>query len=99
MMRRFWWRTQGEGKGMSWISWDHLCKTKSLGGMGFKDQTIFNQSLLVMFLLFPESLEYKVFKIKYFPNMEFLSVSLGRHSSYGWRSILHGRESLRKGIR
>ncbi|XP_075654704.1 uncharacterized protein LOC142624852 [Castanea sativa] len=46
-----------------------------------------------------ESLFYKVFKSKYFPNESFLEASIPSHSSYAWRSIAQCRDLLLQGSR
>ncbi|KAL5737670.1 hypothetical protein ACOSP7_030431 [Xanthoceras sorbifolium] len=47
----------------------------------------------------PSSLLSRVLKAKYFPNTNFLSSKLGWKPSFVWRSILWGREVIRKGVR
>lgn len=45
-MARFWWGQKGGGWPMYWVSWAKLCTTKCVGGMGFKDLSVFNDALL-----------------------------------------------------
>lgn len=45
-MAALWWRLTGDKEKISWLSWDKLYIPKALGGMGFKDVEIFNQTLL-----------------------------------------------------
>lgn len=40
-----------------------------------------------------------VFKQKYFPNTDFTHAPKGSNSSFGWQSLIHGRELLLKGLR
>lgn len=73
------------------------------GGIGFKDQIIFNQVLLAKqgwrLVRYPNSLVAHVLKAKYFPKVHFLKASLGQCPSYTWRSLLYGRELLNSGLR
>ncbi|CAN1135039.1 Uncharacterized mitochondrial protein AtMg00310 [Linum perenne] len=46
----------------------------------------------------PDSLFASFFKGRYFPKNSFMEASLGSKPSWGWRSILHGRELLRVGL-
>ena len=41
----------------------------------------------------------KVLKAKYFENTDIMNASLGAKPSYAWRSILHGRDLLEKGLK
>lgn len=42
----FWWGTRGDEKRFHWKSWDHLCRDKMNGGLGFGSLREFNQALL-----------------------------------------------------
>ncbi|WOL13087.1 hypothetical protein Cni_G21856 [Canna indica] len=73
------------------------------GGLGFKECRCMNLALLAKIgwriLSRPSSLLSKVYKGKYFPHLHFLEAEAKSNSSWGWRSILKGRELLRKGLR
>ena len=43
---RFWWGTTLNHKRVHWKIWKDLCKVKAVGGLGFKDLSIFNQDVL-----------------------------------------------------
>lgn len=87
---------------MHWRAWDELCKPKHLGGMGFRHLFSFNLAMLAKqgwrFLQNPNSLVCRLFKSIYFPHTSFWNAKLGASPSYAWRSILHGRDTLRAGI-
>ena len=42
----FWWGFEDGKKKMHWKAWESLSTPKSLGGMGFRDLTLFNQAML-----------------------------------------------------
>lgn len=71
--------------------------------MGFKDLAMFNDALLAKqpwrLLHDKSSLFYRVFKARFFPNCTILEAPNSTKGSYAWRSILHGREVLKKGAR
>lgn len=93
MMNTFW---RGHGstnhRGINWLSWEKLSMHKTHGGMGFEDLSTFNLSILRKqgwkFLTEPNSLVFRIFKARYFPNKSFLNASIGHNPSYVWRSIL-----------
>ena len=88
---------------MTWISWDKLCTPKSQGGMGFKQLKQFNLALLAKqgwwLQMGGESLLYRVFKAKYFPNCDFIQAKMGSNPLYAWRSILAAQQIVEKWIR
>ncbi|XP_048634083.1 uncharacterized protein LOC106373132 [Brassica napus] len=101
-MIEFWWGGGNGKRKIPWIAWKKLCKQKKDGGLGFHDITKFNQSRLGKqawrIMTNPNSLVARVLKSKYFENGDFQHSTLGSRPSYAWRSILHGRELLSKGL-
>ena len=73
-------------------------KLKLVGGMGFRDLSMFNDSLLAKqtwrLLKNPDSLLSKVFKANFFPNCSIFEAKDSRSASYAWRSILKGRDVI-----
>lgn len=100
---RFWWGPKEDKRGIHWTRWEKLSHAKSRGGMGFRDLTCFNQALMAKqrwrLLQLPNSLVSKVLQARYYRNSNFLSAGVGSNPSFIWRSILWGREVIKKGFR
>ena len=88
MIRRFWWE-QGEAKEIHWVKWSSLCSSKSVKGMGFWDIKKFNNALLAKqvwrLVHQKDTLLYKVFSARYFPNCSILDALIHLKCSYAWR--------------
>ena len=71
--------------------------------MGFKDLANFNDALLAKqawrLLHNKDSLFYRVFKMKFFPNYSIWEAQESSSGSHAWHSILKGRDVLLKGAR
>ena len=78
-----------------------MTKAKSEGGMGFHDLALHNYSLLAKqawrLLQDESSLLYKVFKPRFFPNCTIMEAADSSDGSYGWKSILYGRDVIKRG--
>ncbi|KAL5577529.1 hypothetical protein UlMin_019228 [Ulmus minor] len=100
---RFSWGTTSDHKRVHWINWKDLCKPKSLGGMGFRDLSVFNQAMLGKqvwrLVTRPSSLAAKVLKAKYYPNSSIWEADANDSSSYTWKSILWGLNLVAQGTR
>ena len=46
LIRRFWWGQRGDRRKIHWVKWEKITKSKTIGGMGFRDLAMFNDSLL-----------------------------------------------------
>ena len=69
--------------------------------MGFLDLALHNDSLLAKqawrLLEDQNSLFYKVFKPRFFPNCTIMEASESSRGSYAWKSILQGRDVIKWG--
>ena len=83
------------------MKWSSLCSSKSVGAMGFRDFQHFNNALLgkQVWRLFhqKDTLLYRVFQSKFFPNGSVLDVAVPAKCSYVGRSILQAREVIKMG--
>lgn len=76
-----WW---GDSKGFKkayWVSWKHLCQSKEVGGLNFKDLVAYNQIMLAKLswriLRNPYCLLSRVLKGRYFKTDDLLNASIG----------------------
>ena len=46
MMRKFWWGQRGQESRIAWVSWRRMCKSKLVGGIGFRNLQAFNLAML-----------------------------------------------------
>lgn len=103
MIINFWWGAIGDERKIHRCKWKLLCYPKSQGGMGFHDFISLNQALLAKqawrILSNPQSLAASIYKAKYFPTCIFLEAPVGYNPSFVWRSLIWGRDLLRKGLR
>ena len=72
-----------------------------LGGMGFRDLTLFSDILLAKqawWLMHSKgTLFYKIFKARFFPQQNFMEAKESALGSYVWKSILRGRDVMKQG--
>lgn len=103
MIVNFWWGATGSEKKIHWRKWKLLCQSKYNGGLRFRNVVFFNQSLLAKqawrILTEPHSLASRIFMKKYYPNSSLLLANHGHNPSYIWRSILWGRDLIKKVLR
>ena len=98
VLAQYWWgQLQGEKK-VHWMSWSRLCKSKKMGGLGFRNLHAFNLALLAKqawkLVQKTDSLFYRIYKACYFPTSTFLDAEIGHNPLYVWRSLLSAREVL-----
>lgn len=104
MLNGYWWGGKREVRqGINWLAWGRMCSSKRKGGMGFRDFRSFNLALLCKqvwrFLTNTNTLCYRVFKSKYFPNGDLLSTNVSNTASFVWRSVMASRDLLSRGTR
>ena len=79
-----------------------MCKPKMEGGLGFKDLCKFNEAMLAKhvwrLIHDTDSLFFRVFKTKYFPNGSIFEAKSST-GSYAWKSILKSRHLIARGAR
>ena len=101
LIRNFWWGQRGNQRKIHWAKWKSLSCPKSLGGLGFKELQNFNDAMLAkqVWRLAENqaSLFHRFFKEKFFPNGSIFDAKVGS-GSFAWRSILKGRDIVRKGL-
>ena len=70
--------------------------------MGFKEIEKFNDALLAKqvwrLMHNPDSLCFRVFKARFFPNCSILDAKESNSRSYAWKSILSARDVIKKGM-
>ena len=80
-----------------------MCVPERMGGLGFKDLHLFNQSQVTkqawQLVNNPMFISSQILKGKYFLASSFLRAKNKEGSSYLWKSYLRGRELVVKGLR
>ena len=88
MVQNFWWGQSNERNKMAWLSWDKMYLPKEEGVLSFRDLKAFNLALLAkqgwQLQTCQSTLLYKVYKARYFPHGNFLTVELGNNPSFAW---------------
>lgn len=101
LIGRFWWSQQDNESKIHWLGWKTLTKSKSQGGLGFRDIHNFNNNMLSRqvwrLIQLPESLCARVLRARYFPDGNIMVAQATEDISYAWRSLLHGLELVKQG--
>ncbi|KAF5205698.1 Reverse transcriptase zinc-binding domain [Thalictrum thalictroides] len=91
LSRRFWWSSNSDRK-VPLLSWDSICKKKSVGGLGFKKSHLQNIALLSKIywriLISPNEFWVETLKQKYFRNVSFLNSKASTSSSKFWKNLI-----------
>lgn len=103
IMANYWWNTQDQGNKTHWVAWNQMKHMKKEGGLGFRDIEKFTDALLSKqawrILQNPNSLVARIVRGRYFSLSYILRASRGTQPSFGWQSILHGKDLLKTGLR
>jgi hypothetical protein len=79
-----------------------MFRSKEKGDLGFMNFECFNQAFLAKqgwrLITSPDSLCAKTLRARYYKNTNFLIASCPKRASFTWRSIIHGRDLLKKGL-
>lgn len=101
MIRRFFWGSKDQERKIHWKAWSTCIQPKGRGGLGFRDLEAFNLAMLAKqawrLLKSPDTIIGKMVQSKYFLQTCFLEVGSTNRSSYLWKSLLKGRDLLKKG--
>ena len=98
LISKFWWGHNRDSRKVHWVKWERLCKAKEVGGMGFKEIEKFNETLLAKqvwrMINNSDSLCYRVFKARFFPNCSILKAKDSIIRFYVWKSIIRARDVI-----
>ena len=86
LIQKFCCGQRGDCSKIHQVKWETLCQPKSEGDMGFKDLSLFNEALLAKqvwrLIHNKQSLCYRVFKEKFFPNCSIMEATTSSIGSY-----------------
>lgn len=104
LMNGYWWgHNSNEVKGIRWMTWSRLCKSKKHGGLGFRSLRNFNLALLGKqawrMIQNPNTLMSRIYKARYFPGTDFLNAKVGSNPSFIWRSVWESQKVIKAGAR
>jgi hypothetical protein len=102
MIQTFWWSHMSNNFKIHWMSWTKMGRSKSIGGLGFRDLVVFNKALLAKqgwrIMQDLTSMAAQILKAKYFPNCTFLVAPLGSKPSFAWRSLCNAKDLMVQGL-
>lgn len=99
----FWWKHNVDRRGVHWKKLEDMKIRKDYGGLGFKDLVEFNKAMLGKqawrIVKQPNALWCQVLKSIYFPRSDLWAANRGHRPSWGWQSILVGRDAIEPATR
>jgi hypothetical protein len=85
LIRDYWLGVERGKRKMHWVNWNTLSRSKSQGGMGFRDMHLFNQALLARqawrLITCSNSLCARVLKARYYPQGDLINTIFTRNPS------------------
>jgi hypothetical protein len=101
-IRRFWWNPKKEkGRFLAWRSWEHLCKPKSLGGLGFRQARTLNDAMLAKLTWMVVSKRknpcMEALRSKYKVSEDWLRNEPVKYASHSWKAIERLKGLISKG--
>ncbi|PON59344.1 Ribonuclease H-like domain containing protein [Trema orientale] len=101
-LRKFWWGTNDSGNPKLHLrAWDHICKPKTVGGLGFRRTSDYNRAFLARWswLLTSGStaLWAQVLRNKYLRIGTFLDAEARASDSAFWKALLGVKDLIHKG--
>lgn len=101
--RNFLWGVTPNKKKIHLVNWNTVCKNKDVGGLDLRKARTQNLALLMKLgwkiAQNEDSLWVKIIRDKYMKNHTIQSWPGNKNASFTWRSILHTRDTLQKGIK
>lgn len=101
--RNFLWGHSDDTRKIHTVSWSEVCKPRDEGGLGLRKARDFNLALLTklgwQILTNEDKLWVKVMKEKYVNQGGFFNTSSTNPCSWSWRSMMKGKETLKKGVK
>ncbi|XP_057730440.1 uncharacterized protein LOC130945751 [Arachis stenosperma] len=100
LIAKFWWNKNDKERSIHWKSWTNMTRSKLNGGLGFKDFECQNLALLAKqawrLVKEEDAIWARIIKAIYFPNCSLWEAERGGNASWIWRSMLEGRDFLRR---
>ncbi|XP_062113080.1 uncharacterized protein LOC133824229 [Humulus lupulus] len=102
LCRKFLWGEKNNRSKFHRVSWEHVCKPKCCGGLGFKDSASWNKILLAKFIWAVSSkqdmLWVKWVNCIYLKGSSIWDYLLKHDTSWYWRKIVNFCQSLSKSV-
>ena len=95
IITKFWWtgiQNDNDSKPICFRAWEEICKPMHEGGLGIRDFSLVNKSLVAMaawrIIKNPSSLVAKILKVKYFHNTSIWKLHISSRKSAFWASVI-----------